>query len=180
MIYAAGFGTRMAPLTADRPKPMVEVAGKPLIDHALEQAAGINRIVVNTHYMAEKLNAHLADRPVQLIHEETLLGNGGGLRNALPLLGNDPVYTLNSDAVWAGAPALGQLAEAWDPARMDALLLLIDPSRAHGHKGRGDFILDADGRIKRGPGAIYSGTQIIKTDLLEAVDEDAFSTWTLE
>ncbi len=169
----------MAPLTAERPKPMIEVAGRPLIDHALAQAEGIERIVINTHYLPEKLNAHLADKPVQLIHEEKLLETGGGLRNALPLLGNGPVFTLNSDAVWAGPPALDQLKAAWDPAKMDALLLLVDRTRAHGHKSNGDFILDPDGRISRGPGAIYSGAQIIKTDLLAGVEAGAFSMWAL-
>lgn len=179
MIFAAGFGTRMAPLTADRPKPMIEVAGKPLIDHALAQAAGVERIVINTHYKPEKLTAHLANKPVTLIHEEALLETGGGLRNALPLLGNDPVFTLNSDAVWAGAPALKQLSDAWNPAEMDALLLLVDPSHAYGHKSNGDFILGPDGRITRGPGAIYTGAQIIKTDLLNDIADEAFSMWAL-
>lgn len=179
MIFAAGFGTRMAPLTADRPKPMIDVAGKPLIDHALAQAGEIGQVVVNTHYKPEKLVAHLAKKPVQIVHEVKLLETGGGLRNGLPFLGNDPVFTLNSDAVWSGSPALSQLANAWDPARMDALLLLVDPDCAYGHKSPGDFILGPDGRIKRGPGAIYTGAQIIKTGRLADVEEEAFSMWAL-
>ena len=104
MVFAAGLGTRMMPLTADRPKPMVEVAGRPLIDHALRiaEGAGCAPIVVNTHYRPDALRGHLRGRSVRLSHESTLLDTGGGLRAALPLLGPGPVLTLNSDMVWHG------------------------------------------------------------------------------
>jgi len=179
MLFAAGFGTRMGALTADRPKPLIEVAGRPLIDHALDlvAAAGVPRTVVNTHYRADQLAAHLAGRPgIAISHEAPdILDTGGGLRQALPLLASDPVYTLNSDAVWTGAKPLGELACAWDPDRMDGLLLLIDRGRAHGHKGRGDFLPDADGRLARGPGGIYSGAQILKTATLADIPDRVFS-----
>ncbi|WP_288925934.1 nucleotidyltransferase family protein [uncultured Maritimibacter sp.] len=177
MIFAAGFGTRMGPLTADRPKPMVEVAGKPLIDHAraIAEDAGIGRIVANLHYKPEPLIEHLNGTGILLSHErDTLLDTGGGLRKALPLLGPGPVFTLNSDAVWTGANPLGELRSAWDPDRMDALLLLLDPHDARGHPGAGDFTL-SDGRLNRGPGYVYSGAQIIKTESLHDVAEAVFS-----
>ncbi|WP_414898969.1 nucleotidyltransferase family protein [Rhodovulum sp. YEN HP10] len=179
MIFGAGFGTRMRPLTDDRPKPLIEVAGKPLIDHALALApdAGIRQIAVNAHYRAGQLAAYLAGRPgLTVLHEtDAILDTGGGLRNALPVLGGDPVFTLNSDAVWTGPNPLCMLAEAWDPARMDGLLLLIPRGQATGHSGRGDFLIDPEGRLKRGPGAVYSGAQILRTDGLAEIPERVFS-----
>ncbi|MBL3607224.1 nucleotidyltransferase family protein [Rhodovulum sulfidophilum] len=179
MIFGAGFGTRMRPLTDDRPKPLIEVAGRPLIDHALALApdAGIRRIAVNAHYRADQLAAHLADRPGLTVLRETeaLLDTGGGLRNALPVLGEAPVFTLNSDAVWTGPNPLCTLANAWAPAKMDGLLLLIPPERATGHSGKGDFLIGPDGRLRRGPGAIYSGAGILKTDGLAEIPERIFS-----
>ncbi|OZA00061.1 MAG: nucleotidyltransferase, partial [Rhodobacterales bacterium 17-64-5] len=126
MLFAAGFGTRMGALTADRPKPLVMVAGRALIDHALDVAAGAgaDRVVVNTHYRADQIAAHLAGRGVKISPEDPILETGGGLRAALPLLGPGPVAILNSDAIWTGANPLTQLAAAWDGARMEALLLL--------------------------------------------------------
>ena len=126
MIFAAGFGTRMGALTADRPKPLLPVAGRALIDHALTAAAeaGAGRIVVNTHYLADQLADHLAGWGVVVSHEPEILETGGGLKVALPLLGPGPVAVLNSDAVWTGANPLTQLARAWDGGRMEALLLL--------------------------------------------------------
>jgi MurNAc alpha-1-phosphate uridylyltransferase len=178
MLFAAGRGTRMGALTRTRPKPLVEVAGRALLDHALAQvdAAGADRIVVNTHYLADQIRDHLRDRPdIRLSHEATLLETGGGLRAALPLLGSGPVVTLNTDAVWTGANPIAQLRAAWDPARMEALLLLIDPTRAHGHAGTGDFLIDPQGRLTRGPGLIYSGVQITRTEGLHQIDESVFS-----
>ncbi|WP_245824442.1 nucleotidyltransferase family protein [Pseudoruegeria aquimaris] len=178
MLFAAGFGTRMGALTADRPKPLVEVAGRPLIDHALalRDDFGPLRTVANLHYRGDQLRRHLQGRDV-LFSEETpeILETGGGLRKALPLLASNPVFTMNTDAAWTGTNPLIQLAEAWDPARMDALLLLIAPERARGHAGGGDFLMAPDGSLKRGPGAIYSGVQILKTDLLDSIPEPAFS-----
>lgn len=178
MIFAAGLGTRMGAMTATRPKPLIPVAGQTLLDHALAQAKPVApaRIVVNTHYLADQIAEHLTESPqVMLSHEPELLDSGGGLRAALPLLGPGPVFTLNSDAVWTGKNPLGELAAAWDPDRMDALLLMIEPARTRGHLGKGDFLLGADGRLARGPGAVYSGAQIIKPDLLSEFEEQAFS-----
>ncbi|MFX0545476.1 nucleotidyltransferase family protein [Roseovarius sp. S1116L3] len=178
MLFAAGFGTRMGSLTQDRPKPLIEVAGRPLLDHALEiaEAARIGRIVVNTHYKAEQIAAHLAGRDVAISHEAgEILDTGGGLRAAMPLLGGSPVYTMNTDAVWRGPNPLAQLAQAWDEGRMDALLLCLPPAQAIGHVGSGDFTLDDQGRAARGPGLIYSGAQIIRTDALAKMPEGAFS-----
>lgn len=178
MIFAAGFGTRMGALTADRPKPMIEVAGRPLIDHALAlvEAFAPDRTVVNLHYRPDALRHHLAGRDV-LLSEETpeILETGGGLRAALPLLGKGPVFTMNSDALWSGPNPLALLADAWNPARMDALLLCIERENALGHAGPGDFEIEEDGTARRGPGAVYTGLQIIKTDSLHAIPEPAFS-----
>lgn len=177
MIFAAGFGTRMGALTADRPKPLIEVAGKPLIDHALDiaDAAGVAAVVANLHYRPEPLAAHLEPRGVKLSHEpDEILETGGGLRHALPLLGPGPVMTLNSDAVWTGANPLDELRAAWDPDRMDGLLLLLPPDLASGHKGQGDFTLE-DGTLRRGPGYVYSGAQIVKPEGLAQFAESAFS-----
>lgn len=178
MIFAAGHGTRMRPLTDHAPKPLIKVAGKALIDHAMDIVALVNLTaqVVNVHYKAAMLRDHLADTGVQFSDEENqLLETGGGLRHALPLLGPNPVFTLNTDAVWRGESPLKQLAQAWDPARMDALLLLIHPQNATGHSGQGDFSTDDQGRLTRGRGYIYSGAQIIKTDRLHEVPDACFS-----
>ena len=178
MLFAAGFGTRMGALTADRPKPMIPVAGRPLIEHALDLVTGANvaRKVVNLHYKPDILAAHLAGRDVELsLETPDILETGGGLRQALPLLGNGPVFTLNTDAVWQGPNPLELARAAWDPDRMDALLVCIAPDMAAGHAGQGDFVLDAQGRMARGPGLIYGGAQIIKTDGLPAITEKAFS-----
>ena len=178
MLFAAGFGTRMKPLTNDRPKPMIPVAGKPLVDHALDLArdAQCEPIVANLHYLPDLLVRHLDPQGVQTIVETPkILETGGGVRNALPLLGDAPILTLNTDAVWAGHNPLTLLQEAWRPDEMDALLICIPPSHAEGFKGAGDFHIRSDGTLKRGPGVIYGGAQILKTELLHAVEEDAFS-----
>ncbi|MBS0563612.1 MAG: nucleotidyltransferase family protein [Proteobacteria bacterium] len=177
MLFAAGLGTRMGALTRDRPKPLITVAGKALIDHALAQASAAGRVVVNLHYLPDQIRAHLARRPdIAFSPEtETILETGGGLRQALPLLGPGPVFTLNSDAVWTGPDATAQLVAAWEPARMDALLLLVPPERAAGHMGAGDFLMDGAGRLTRGPGLVYSGAQILKTGDLAAVPDRVFS-----
>jgi MurNAc alpha-1-phosphate uridylyltransferase len=182
MLFAAGFGRRMGALTADRPKPLIEVAGRPLIDHALDlaAAAGLRRIVVNLHYRGEMIAAHLRDRPGVTFSRETpdILDTGGGLRAALPLLGPGPVFTLNSDAVWTGANPLAALAAAWDPARMDALLMLLPAARATGHAGPGDFLRDGAGRLRRAvgaPGLVYLGAQIVDPAGLAAIDARVFS-----
>ncbi len=180
MLFAAGLGKRMGALTRDRPKPLIMVGDRPLIDHALEMAtnADIDPVVVNTHYRHEALAAYLDGHAKNLrISREIpdLLETGGGLRAALPLLGNSPVFTLNSDAVWVGENPLLALRNAWDPEIMDGLLLLLPRKNALGHKGQGDFLLDPDGRITRGAGLVYSGAQIIRTELLARIPEKVFS-----
>ncbi len=176
MLFAAGFGTRMGALTADRPKPLIEVAGKPLIDHALAQAEGVGRIVANVHWKPDALVRHLEARGVAVTREDPILETGGGLRAALPLLGEGPVMTLNTDAVWTGENPLAQLRDAWDDGRMDGLLLVL-PDAAAG-KGAGDFVMDAEGRLGRAKGArgqVYLGAQILRTEGLSAITETVFS-----
>jgi len=179
MILAAGFGTRMGALTADRPKPMIEVAGRALIDHALVQArVGSDRIVVNGHYRAGQMRGHLTGmKDVTFVEElPDILDSGGGIRAALPLLGGPEIFALNADAVWTGAGALAQLDAAWDADRMDALLLMVPQARAVGRDRGGDFAIDAEGRLtwdKRG--AVYTGAQILKTALFADMPEGPFS-----
>ncbi len=178
MLFAAGFGTRMGALTKDRPKPLIEVAGRPLIDHALALVDAVHppRVVANLHYHAEQLQAHLAPKGILLSHETPdILETGGGLRAALPLLGTGPVFTMNTDAIWTGPNPLSLLQQAWDPDRMDALLMCVPIVQTIGHAGEGDFTADAEGRITRGPGLVYGGVQILKTDGLQHIPEQAFS-----
>jgi N-acetyl-alpha-D-muramate 1-phosphate uridylyltransferase len=183
MIFAAGLGTRMGELTRTRPKPLIAVAGRPLIDHALAlvREAGIPRIVVNIHAHPEQMRAHLARAaPEARISEEpVLLETGGGLRAALPLLAADPVLTLNADMVWRGPNPLAALAAAWRPG-MGALLALIPREAAIGHTGPGDFHLGADGRLTRRGDApvadwVYAGAQILGTGPVAAHPPGAFS-----
>lgn len=181
MLFAAGFGTRMGNLTTAHPKPLINVANKALIDHALEivEGAGIETVIANTHYLPERLKAHLAGRNLTLSHEAEILETGGGLKHALPLLGTDPVFTLNTDAVWTGQNPLMTLANAWDPNKMDALLLLVSRANAKGYSAAGDFLQADNGTIKRGPGDVYTGAQIIKTDGLKNISERKFSLHSL-
>src|SRR5262250_1663018 len=157
MVLAAGLGTRMRPLTDSTPKPLIKVAGKPLIDHVLDRLAdaGVERAVVNVHYFAEQLQRHLAhrQRPKIVISDERglLLGTGGGVRKALPELGDAPFFHVNSDTIWIDGVKsnLGRLAAAFDPARMDALLLLAPTASSIGYAGRGDFLMGPDGHLTR-------------------------------
>lgn len=177
ILFAAGLGTRMGALTADQPKPLIPVAGKPLLDHAHDLAtkAGVGPMVVNLHYKGQMVRDHLAGHDV-LFSDETdeLLDTGGGLRRALPLLGASPVMTMNTDAVWNGPNPLIQIMKAWEP-EMEALLLMVAPTNVHGHLGRGDFDIDDDGRLHRAPGAIYTGVQIIRTEALDEITDQVFS-----
>lgn len=171
MLFAAGFGTRMGALTAARPKPLIPVGGRALIDHALALAdgAGITRRVANAHYHGDQIAAHLAGTGVAVSHEDPILDTAGGLRAALPLLGAGPVMTLNTDAVWTGDNPLSQLAGAWDGTRMDALLLLLPAAQAMSQTGRSDFVTDAAGRIDWAQGRdgyLYLGAQIVNPALL--------------
>lgn len=192
MVLAAGIGKRMRPLTATRPKPLVRVNGRALIDHSLDKLveAGVSRAVVNVHYLPGQIEAHLAQRsaPATVISDEreALLETGGGMVKALPLIDADPFFCLNSDNVWLDGPqnVFAALSEAWDPAKMDALLLLVNHARAFNYNGRGDFHLDPMGRItRRKPGRvapfIYTGIQIVSQRLLREAPEGAFSTGVL-
>lgn len=190
MVMAAGKGTRMRPLTNDRPKPLVEVAGRPLIDHVLDhlRAAGVGRIVINVHYLADQIEAHLAahatDFDVVISDERrALLETGGGLIKAKPLLGDDAFFCVNTDNVWTdnGNNVFRALANGWNDQDMDALLLLVPKQRAFGHSGHGDFDLASDGRISRvDPKApkdwIWTGVQMLHPRLLVDPPAEAFST----
>ncbi|MEM9911180.1 MAG: nucleotidyltransferase family protein [Pseudomonadota bacterium] len=178
LVFAAGFGIRMKPLTDSRPKPLIEVAGETLIDHTLRLVTEhrIPRIVVNLHYKSEMIRHHLAAKDVLFSDEQPdILDTGAGLRAALPLLGPGPVYTMNTDAVWSGPNPFDILQRAWQPERMDALLLCIPKDQAVGHPGKGDFLLDTDGQVSRGPGMIYSGVQIINPAAMPDTEEKVFS-----
>lgn len=179
MIFAAGFGTRMGALTRTRPKPLIPVAGRPLIDHAraLVRDAGASLIVANTHYLAEKLERHLDGTGV-LTHRETpeILDTGGGLKAALPLLApKNAVATLNPDVIWRGPNPLSLAAGHWNPAEMDALLVCVPLSRTRGRTAPGDFSLDDEGRLHRGGDFVFGGCQIIAPHVLDQVAGPAFS-----
>jgi N-acetyl-alpha-D-muramate 1-phosphate uridylyltransferase len=181
MLFAAGFGTRMGALTQDRPKPLIPVAGLPLIDHALQVAdrAGVTRTVVNTHYRAQQVADHLAGRGVLISHEpDRILETGGGLKAALPMLGPGPVAILNSDGIWTGLNPLLQLAAAWDGSRMEVLLLLLPLDKTLAHGETGDFRLDQLGRLSRGQGGedhVYIGAQILNPARIATWPGDVFS-----
>lgn len=177
MLFAAGFGTRMGALTADKPKPLIKVAGKALIDHAMDLIdPQTTKVVANVHYLPAQIRAHLAHRPVTISDEsDEILETGGGLRRALPLLGQGPCFTLNTDAVWHGENPLQRLARDWDPDRMQALLLLAPSHQLRGHKGKGDFTLHPDGRITRGGPLTYLGAQILTPAGLQDIAPKAFS-----
>ena len=194
MVMAAGLGKRMLPLTAERPKPLIEVGGRALIDLMLDHLAdaGIKQAVVNVHYLPDQVEAHLAARlhPHVMISDEraALLETGGGLTKAwraglLP----DPFFCVNSDNVWIDGPrnTLLDLSDVWDGARMDALLLVVPRERAFEHRGKGDFHLEPDGRLRRrGPDEdtapyIYIGAQVASHRLLRDGPDGAFSTMVL-
>lgn len=188
MVLAAGLGTRMRPLTDDRPKALVEVAGRALIDHVLDRLgdAGVEHAVVNVHWFADRLEAHLADRgrgPGITVSDERaeLLETGGGLKKAAPLLGPDPVFVANIDSVWIDrADGLAALARLWNPSIMDAALLLARREGSIGFEGDGDFFLADDGRLTfRGdaPSApfAYMGVHICRPDYVADGPEGPFS-----
>jgi N-acetyl-alpha-D-muramate 1-phosphate uridylyltransferase len=189
MVLAAGLGKRMRPLTATQPKPLVRVAGRSLIDHALDKlsAAGVAKAVVNAHYLADALEGHLKARKrspsVSVSDErEKLLETGGGLAKALPML-PDPFFSLNSDNIWLDGPidVFHDLSRFWDAERMDALLLLVPHARALNYRGKGDFHLDSLGLISRRRSGriapfIFTGIQLVSHRLLRDAPEGAFST----
>ena len=192
MVLAAGFGTRMRPLTDRMPKPLVRVAGKTLLDHVLDRLAeaGVERAVVNVHHFAEQMIDHLESRndPRIVISDERglLLDTGGGVLKALPELGEAPFFHLNADTIWIDGvkPNLARLAEAFDAARMDALLLLAPTAGSVGYSGRGDFAFAADGRLRKRAERevapfVYAGAAILTPALFACSPPGAFSLTTL-
>ncbi|MBO9575233.1 MAG: nucleotidyltransferase family protein [Sphingobium sp.] len=192
MLMSAGLGKRMRPLTATRPKPLVRVAGQALLDHALDriEEAGIRRTIVNVHYLADAIEGHLVARAKKtgadyVISDERplLLETGGGLVKALPELGDKPFLCANSDNLWTNGPidSIRALADRWDDAAMDALLLMVPHARATGHKGQGDFHLDPLGRLsRRKPNTlapfVFTGVQILSPRLITDPPGEVFST----
>jgi MurNAc alpha-1-phosphate uridylyltransferase len=186
MILAAGFGTRMRPITEHTPKPLIPLAGRALIDHGIDRlvAAGVKRVVVNTHYKAEMMAAHLtARRDVEIVlsHEETLLNTGGGVKKALPHLG-EAFYVVNADVFWLNgrAPALDRLMRAWDGARLDALLLVQRTTSAIGYEGAGDFVVDPLGHVRRRAERevvphLFAGIEILSRRFFDGAPDGGFS-----
>ncbi len=188
MVLAAGLGTRMRPVTDAMPKPLVPVAGKPLLDHVLDKLAdaGVGDAVVNVHYFAEQIEQHLAGRRVPRItisdERSPLLNTGGGVRAALPLLGAAPFFLLNSDTLWIDGVDgnLSRLARAFDPARMDALLLLAPTATSVGYVGRGDFAMDPAGVLRRRRERevvpfVYAGAAVLTPSMFMDAPEGPFS-----
>lgn len=187
MVLAAGLGTRMRPLTDDRPKPLLELDGRSLLDHALDrlQAAGVDQAVVNAHWRAGQIAdaTSLRQQPrITLQREDTLLETGGGVTLALPNLGPSPFAVINGDAFWLDGPtaALTRLAAAFDPAEMDALLLMVRTTQVDGAVGQGDFLLDPLGRMRRPKEReiapyLYAGVQILAPALFADAPQGAFS-----
>lgn len=188
MLLAAGHGTRMRPLTEHTPKPLLPLGGRPLLDHALTRLAeaGVETVVVNGFWQVERLAAHLQARAhlpprTILLREETLLETGGGVRAALPLLGDDPFFVVNGDAFWVDGlrPALVRVAQAFDDA-VDAVLLVHRTFQVHAEVGFGDFALDPWGRLRRRREReivpyIYAGVQVIRPTLLADTPDGPFS-----
>ncbi|TAK46690.1 MAG: nucleotidyltransferase family protein [Xanthobacteraceae bacterium] len=188
MVLAAGLGTRMRPLTATRPKPLVSVAGKTLLDHGLDKlaAAGVATAIVNVHYLADQIERHVAARTAPRVkisdERDAILGTGGGLVRALPLLGPAPFFLLNSDTLWidGARPNLARLADAFEAPRMDALLLLAPTATSIGYDGAGDYAMDAGGAlIRRGEKEtvpfVYAGAAILSPDLFDRAPEGEFA-----
>lgn len=187
MVLAAGLGERMRPLTDKLPKPLIKVRGRAMIDTILDRlaAAGVEEAVINLHHLGGMIEDHLKDRAVPRIRytrEAERLETGGGVRNALPLLGEGAFFVVNGDVSWLDGytPALHRLTEAWDEARMDALLLVHSTAHAVGYEGRGDFILRADGRLRRRQERevapfVFAGVQILHPRLFAGAPDGPFS-----
>jgi MurNAc alpha-1-phosphate uridylyltransferase len=187
MVMAAGYGKRLRPLTDTVPKPMVKVLGRPMIDVVLDRlvAAGVERAVINLHHLGAVIRDHLKSRKdIELVYsnESEILETGGGTKKALPLLGEDPFFVVNAKIIWLNGreDALHRLARAWDPERMDSLLLLQATVTAIGYGGAGDFLMDQEGRLKRRPEwevapFLYSGIYICHPRLFDASPDGAFS-----
>ena len=187
MVLAAGLGLRMRPLTDQTPKPLIEVSGRSLLDRALDRLRdyGIAEVVVNSHHLGEQIERHMESRQdlvITLSPEEDLLETGGGVTKALAMLGTEPFFVINGDVLWldGAQPALSRLAKAFDPERMDALLLLQPTSSAFGYEGLGDFMMEPDGLLRRRGESeiapfIFAGVQILSPSLFEGVAVEAFS-----
>ena len=187
MVLAAGLGERMRPITDSLPKPLVEIRGRAMLDVILDrlEAAGVTEAVVNLYHLGGMIEAHLKGRGrprIVFSPEETRLETGGGVREALPKLGKAPFYVVNGDVCWLDGrtPALRRLAETWDEKTMDALLLLHPTAFAFGYEGRGDFVMSANGRLRRRGERevtpfVFAGIQILHPRLFEDTPEGAFS-----
>lgn len=188
MVMAAGLGRRMRPLTVATPKPLIEVAGRALIDRGLDRLAeaGVEEAVVNVHYLAELMEVHLERRSLPRIHlsdeRDALLDTGGAIRRVLDRFGNEPFFAMNSDSFWieGAKPNLQRLAEAWRDDAMDALLLLSPTVTATGYGGKGDFLMDSEGRLERRPERsvapfVYSGLGLFHPRLFADTPEEPFS-----
>jgi MurNAc alpha-1-phosphate uridylyltransferase len=187
MVLAAGKGLRLRPLTLSRPKPLVEVSGQAMLDGVLDRLAevGVAEAVVNAHHLGHMIEGHLQGRArprIRISREQALLETGGGVKMALPLLGADPFFVINGDVVWRDgkAPALQRLGDFWDPAVMDALLLLQSTASAVGYDGPGDFVMDQLGRLRRRKEGeiapfLFAGLQILKPDLFRSTPDGPFS-----
>ena len=188
MVLAAGYGERMRPLTNTRPKPLVEVSGRALLDHVLDKLAqaGVGTAVVNVHYLADQIETHVAGRKAPRIvisdERDTLLDTGGGVVKALPQLGSEPFFLINSDSIWLDGTRsnLQRLAAAFDPAHMDALLLLAPSATSIGYAGRGDFAMAPDGRLRprverEVTPFVYAGAAIFSPALFEDAPQGRFS-----
>ena len=187
MVLAAGFGVRMRPLTDRMPKPLVRVAGQPLLDHVLDKLgdAGVRQAVINVHYLPDQIIDHVAARarPRIIISDErdAVLGTGGGVVKALPLLGDDPFFLLNSDTMWIDGvrPNLARMAEAFDLARMDVLLLMAPTTNSIGYNGRGDYAMLADGALRKRRELqvvpfVYAGAAILSPALFSDAPQGEF------
>lgn len=191
MVMAAGLGTRMRPITDTIPKPLVKIAGKPMIDYALDALAeaGVEQVAVNVHHYADQMEAHLRNyRKLEILisdERDALMNNGGGLAKGLKLLGRDPVFVMNSDLFWIGETAgrpsnLQRLAGFFDASRMDFAMLCVALDKTTGHNGKNDFSMAEDGRLSRysdasGHGVVYAGTLVINPSVLEDAPSDAFN-----
>ncbi|RQP06045.1 MAG: nucleotidyltransferase family protein [Paracoccus sp. BP8] len=177
MIFAAGKGTRMAPLTDTLPKPLIPVGGQTLLDRtlALARQAGVGPVALNIHHLGPQIRDHVAGQDIAVSDEsDLLLETGGGLRKALPLLGPGPVITMNPDVIWTGPNPVRALLDGWRE-EMDALLMLVPLDRTHGRQGGGDFSLGPAGRLIRRGDLVYGGVQIIRPDRLAEIPEQVFS-----
>jgi N-acetyl-alpha-D-muramate 1-phosphate uridylyltransferase len=192
MVLAAGFGTRMRPLTDKKPKPLVDVGGKALLDHMLDRLAdaGVETAIVNVHYLADQIERHVAARkkPRIVVSDERaqVLGTGGGVVKALPQLGAAPFFHVNSDSIWVEGvtPNLTRLAAGFDPAHMDALLLLAPTAGSIGYSGRGDFMMAADGQLTRREERdiapfVFAGAAILSPAMFKGAPQGEFSLTTL-